>query len=237
MIIEYFFVEGNIPHSSRNTLVVHRHILKRKSRAFRTIPLQQRYNGSMSKMQSHRRELSPEQYDGLLRALKARFEKNMNRHKGLQWTKVQAKLEDNVEKLWSLNEMERTGGEPDVVDMDKKTGAYIFYDCSAESPADRRSICYDGDALEARKEHKPKNSAMNMATAMGIALLTEEQYRKLQTLGKFDMKTSSWVQTPPAIRTLGGALFCDRRYGTVFVYHNGADSYYASRGFRGEVRV
>jgi len=161
----------------------------------------------------------------------------MNRHKGLEWSKVQAKLEANAEQLWSLNEMERTGGEPDVVGYDKKTGEYIFYDCAAESPKGRRSICYDREALEARKENKPKDSAINMATAMGIELLTEEQYRELQKLGSFDLKTSSWVKTPAEIRKLGGALFCDRRYDTVFLYHNGADSYYAARGFRGSLRV
>jgi len=165
------------------------------------------------------------------------LEKNMNRHKGLEWTKVQAKLEANAEKLWSLGEMERTGGEPDVIGHDKKTGEYIFYDCSAESPNVRRSVCYDREALESRKENKPKDSAMNMATAMGIELLTEEQYRELQKLGDFDTKTSSWVKTPSDIRKLGGALFCDRRYDTVFVYHNRAESYYAARAFRGSLRV
>ena len=184
-----------------------------------------------------KRELPPAQREELLRALKARFEKNMNRHKGLEWAKVQARLEANTEKLWSLNEMERTGGEPDVVGQDKKTGEYIFFDCSAESPKGRRSVCYDREALESRKEHKPKNSAMDMAAAMGIELLTEEQYRELQKLGDFDTKTSSWVKTPADIRKLGGALFCDRRYGRVFVYHNGAESYYAARGFRGSLRV
>jgi len=169
--------------------------------------------------------------------LKARFEKNMNRHKGVEWSKVQAKLEANTEKLGTLNEMERTGGEPDVVGFDKKTGEFTFYDCSAESPRDRRSICYDHHALEARKENKPKDSALNMAAAMGIELLTEEQYRELQQLGNFDLKTSSWVQTPADIRKLGGALFCDRRYNHVFLYHNGADSYYAARGFRGSLSV
>ncbi len=183
------------------------------------------------------KDLSPEQGEELLAALKARFEKNMNRHKGVDWTKIQAKLEAGAEKLWSLHEMERTGGEPDVVGHDKKTGAYIFYDCSAESPKGRRSICYDREALESRKEHKPENSAMDMAAAMGIELLTEEQYRELQKLGTFDTKTSSWVKTPSAIRKLGGALFCDRRYGTVFVYHNGAESYYAARAFRGSLRI
>src|SRR5881396_884201 len=182
---------------------------------------------------SNKKDLSPERREELLRALRARFEKNMNRHKGLAWDKVQAKLEANAEKLWSLNEMERTGGEPDVVGHDKKTGEYIFYDCSAESPKGRRSVCYDREALESRKEHKPKNSAVDMATDMGIELLTEEQYRELQELGKFDTKTSSWVKTPVAIRALGGAVFCDRRYDTVFLYHNGAESYYAARGFRG----
>jgi hypothetical protein len=180
---------------------------------------------------------SPEQRDKLLRALKARFEKNMNRHRGLEWAKVQAKLEANVDKLWSVNEMERTGGEPDVVGHDKKTGEYTFYDCSAESPKGRRSVCYDREALESRKEHKPENNAIDMSAAMGIELLTEEQYRELQQLGTFDLKTSSWVQTVADIRNLGGALFCDRRYDTVFVYHNGAESYYAVRGFRGSLRV
>ena len=184
-----------------------------------------------------KKELSPEQREKLLGTLKARFEKNLDRHKGLEWVKVKAKLEANVQKLWSLNEMERTGGEPDVVGFDKKTGAYIFYDCSAESPKGRRSFCYDGEALESRKEHKPKNSAMDMASAMGIELLTEEQYRELQQLGDFDTKTSSWVQTPSDIRKLGGAIFCDRRYGHVFTYHNGAESYYAARAFRGSLRV
>src|ERR1700720_3681637 len=189
------------------------------------------------KLKSNKKDLSPEQREELLRALKARFEKNMNRHKGLEWARVQAKLEANAEKLWSLNEMERTGGEPDVVGHDKKTDEYIFYDCSAESPKGRRSVCYDREALESRKEHKPKDSAVGMAVAMGIELLTEEQYRELQKFGKFDAKTSSWVKTPSAIRNLGGALFCDRRYDTVFVYHNGAESYYAARAFRGSPRV
>ena len=183
------------------------------------------------------KKLSPEQREDLLRTLKARFEKNMNRHKGLEWAKVQAKLEAQAEKLWSLHEMEATGGEPDVVGQDKKTGEYIFYDCSAETPKGRRSICYDRAALDARKEFKPKSSAMDMASEMGLELLTEEQYRDLQNLGKFDTKTSSWVKTPPEIRKLGGAIFCDRRYDTVFVYHNGADSYYAVRGFRGSLKV
>jgi hypothetical protein len=177
------------------------------------------------------------QREEILGVLKVRFEKNMNRHKRLEWAKVQAKLESVVEKLRSLNDMERTGGEPDVVGHDEKTGEYIFYDCSAESPKSRRSFCYDREALESRKEHKPKNNAIDMATAMGIELLTEEQYRELQKLGNFDTKTSSWVKTPPAIRKLGGALFCDRRFDTVFVYHNGAESYYAARGFRGSLRV
>jgi hypothetical protein len=190
------------------------------------------------------KELSPKQREELLRELKIRFEKNMSRHKGLEWAKVQAKLEAclagrpaNTKKLWSLNEMERTGGEPDVVGYDKKTGEYIFYDCSAESPKGRRSLCYDREALEARKEHKPKNNAIDMAATMGIELLTEEQYRELQELGNFDLKTSSWVKTPADIRKLGGAIFCDRRYDTVFMYHNGADSYYAARGFRGLLKV
>jgi len=177
--------------------------------------------------------LSGKQRDELLRALKARFEKNMKRHQGLEWARVEAKLEAHAEKLWSLNEMERTGGEPDVVGHDKKTGEYIFYDCSAESPKGRRSLCYDREALESRKENKPKDSAVDMATAIGIELLTEEQYRELQRLGNFDTKTSSWVKTPSNIRKLGGALFCDRRFDTVFVYHNGAESYYGARGFRG----
>ncbi len=181
--------------------------------------------------------LSKKQREELLRALQARFEKNVNRHKALAWAQVQAKLEANAEKLGSLNEMERTGGEPDIIGHDKKTGEYIFYDCSAESPKGRRSLCYDREALESRKEHKPEGNAMDMAAAMGIELLTEEQYRELQTLGNFDTKTSSWVKTPSAIRKLGGALFCDRRYDTVFLYHNGAESYYAARGFRGSLRV
>ena len=197
-------------------------------------------------MKSNKKELSQEQREELLRILKARFDKNMKRHKGLEWTKVQAKLETrpngssgraNSQKMWSLDDMENTGGEPDVVGYDKKTGEYIFYDCSAESPKGRRSICYDGEALESRKEHKPENSAIDMAAAMGIELLTEEQYRNLQELGNFDTKTSSWVQTPADIRKLGGALFCDRRYNHVFVYHNGAESYYAARAFRGSLRV
>jgi hypothetical protein len=181
--------------------------------------------------------LPPGQREELFQALKARFEKNMPRHKGLEWAKVQAKLEANPEKLWSLHEMEKTGGEPDVVGHDKKTGEYIFYDCSAESPKGRRSLCYDREALEARKEHKPKDSVIDMAAAMGIELLTEEQYRELQKLGDFDTKTSSWVKTPSEVRELGGALFCDRRYDHVFLYHNGAESYYAARGFRASLRV
>ena len=184
-----------------------------------------------------KKELSTKQKEELLGILKGRFEKNMNRHKGLEWGNVQARLEASPKKLWSLGEMESTGGEPDVVGFDKKSGEYIFYDCSAESPKGRRSICYDREALEARKEHKPKDSAMNVAAAMGVELLTEEQYRELQKLGEFDLKTSSWIATPPDIRKLGGALFCDRRYNTVFVYHNGADSYYGARGFRGSLRV
>jgi len=191
----------------------------------------------MNNINSNKKELSPEQSEDLLRTLKARFENNMNRHEGLEWAKVQAKLEANTEKLWSLNEMERTGGEPDVVGHDKTTGEYIFYDCSAESPKDRRSLCYDREALESRKEHKPKNNAIDMAAAMGIELLTEEQYRELQKFENFDTKTSSWVKTPADIRKLGGAIFADFRYGNVFVYHNGAESYYAARGFRGSLRV
>jgi hypothetical protein len=183
------------------------------------------------------RKLSQEQREELLRTLKARFEKDMNRHKHIEWNKVLAKLEANAEKLWSLNEMERTGGEPDVVAEDKQTGEYIFYDCSVESPEGRRNVCYDGEALEARKKHKPQNSATDMASTMGIELLTEDQYRELQKLAPFDTKTSSWIVTPSEIRKLGGALFCDRRYNTVFVYHNGAESYYAARGFRGSLRV
>src|SRR4030095_9345580 len=189
------------------------------------------------KTANSKKKLSSEQSDELLRTLKTRFEKNRNRHKGIEWAKVQAKLEANPEKLWLLDDMEVTGGEPDVVGYDKKTGEYIFYDCSAESPKDRRSLCYDREALNSRKEHKPKNSAIDMAADMGIELLTEEQYRELQQLGEFDTKTSSWVKTPDEIRELGGAVFCDRRYDTVFLYHNGAESYYAARGFRGSLRV
>ena len=191
----------------------------------------------MTQSEVSNKELSPEQREGLLKTLKARFEKNMDRHQGLEWANVQAKLEAHTEKLWSLHEMERTGGEPDVVGHDHKTGEYIFYDCSAESPKGRRSVCYDHEALESRKQHKPENSAIHMAADMGIELLTEEQYRELQKLGNFDLKTSSWVKTPANIRKLGGAIFCDRRYDTVFVYHNGAESYYAARGFRGSLRV
>jgi hypothetical protein len=188
-------------------------------------------------MNSNKKKLSADQSEELLKTLKARFEKNMKRHKGIEWAKVQAKLEARPEKLWALDEMEITGGDPDVVGYDKKTDEYIFYDCSAESPKDRRSVCYDREALESRKEHKPKNNAIDMAADMGIKLLTEDQYRELQQLGEFDLKTSSWIVTPPAIRELGGALFCDRRYDHVFVYHNGAESYYGARGFRGSLRV
>lgn len=186
---------------------------------------------------SSKKELSQEQSKELLHTLKTRFEKNGNRHKGIEWAKVKTKLEASADKLWSLSEMERTGGEPDVIGYNKKTGEYIFCDCSAESPKGRRSICYDREALESRKEHKPEDSALDMAQAMGIELLTEEEYRELQTLGSFDTKTSSWIKTPPEIRKLGGAIFCDRRYNHVFVYHNGAESYYAVRGFRGALRV
>jgi hypothetical protein len=186
---------------------------------------------------SKKMHLSPGHAKELVQALKARFEKNMNRHKDLKWAGVEAKLEADAQKLRSLSEMERTGGEPDVIGFDNKTGEYIFTDCSAESPSGRRSLCYDREALESRKENKPKDAALDMAAAMGIELLTEEQYRELQKLGEFDTKTSSWVKTPSAIRKLGGALFCDRRYDTVFLYHNGAESYYAARGFRGSLRV
>jgi hypothetical protein len=181
--------------------------------------------------------IKEKQREELFTTLKARFEKNMNRHKDLEWTKVQKRLEANPEKLWSLNEMERTGGEPDVIGYDKKTGEYIFYDCSPETPKDRRSVCYDREGLESRKEHKPENNAVDMAAAMGVELLTEEQYRELQKFGEFDTKTSSWVETPSAIRKLGGALFADRRYGNVFVYHNGAQSYYGARAFRGSLKI
>jgi hypothetical protein len=191
----------------------------------------------MNSIKSDKKESSPKQREELLKTLKARFEKNLNRHKGLAWAKVQARLEASAEKLWSLHEMEQTGGEPDVVGQDKKTGEYIFFDCSAESPKGRTSFCYDREALDSRKEHKPKNSVMDMAAAMGVEILTEEQYRELQKLGEFDTKSSSWVKTPADIRKLGGALFCDRRYGHVFVFHNGAESYYSGRGFRGSLRV
>ena len=183
------------------------------------------------------KKLSPAQSKDLLKSLKARFEKNKNRHKALDWAKVEARLEANPEKLCSLHEMERTGGEPDVVGQDKKTGELVFFDCSAESPSGRRSVCYDREGLESRKEHRPKSSAIDMAAAMGVELLTEDEYRQLQKLGEFDLKTSSWVATPPAIRKLGGALFCDRRYGQVFTYHNGAQSYYAARAFRASLKV
>jgi hypothetical protein len=188
---------------------------------------------------TNKKELSLKQREELLNVLKNRFEKNMSRHKGIEWTKVLEKLNLRAggEKLWSLNEMEETGGEPDVAGQDKKTGEYIFFDCSAESPKGRRSVCYDSEALEKRKENKPENNAIDMAAAMGIELLSEEQYRELQKLGKFDTKTSSWIKTPSGIRKLGGALFCDRRYDTVFVYHNGAESYYAARGFRGLLKI
>jgi hypothetical protein len=188
-------------------------------------------------MDNKSKTLSPKQLEELFKTLKARFEKNMNRHKGLEWAKVLARLESQKEKLWSLHEMERTGGEPDVIGLDKKTGGYLFYDCSEESPKGRRSICYDGEALESRKEFKPKNSALAMAADMGIEILTEEQYREMQKLGKFDTKTSSWVKTPPEVRKLGGAFFCDRRFDHVFLYHNGAESYYAGRAFRGFLKV
>jgi hypothetical protein len=195
------------------------------------------YQKIMNTMKSNKKELSPKQREELLSVLKARFEKNLNHHKGLDWANVQAKLEANPEKLWSLHEMEWTGGEPDVVGHDKKSGEYVFYDCSAESPKGRTSFCYDREALDSRKEHKPKNSVMDMSAAMGIELLTEEQYFELQKLGEFDTKTSSWIATPAEIRKLGGALYGDRRYGRVFVFHNGAESYYAGRAFRGSLRV
>jgi hypothetical protein len=189
------------------------------------------------KKNSVKKSLTQDESRKLFSILKSRFEENMKRHKGLEWAKVRARLESNIEKLWSLNEMEQTGGEPDVVAYDKKAGEYIFYDCSIESPKGRRSVCYDGDALASRKEHKPKNSAVDMAVEMGIEILSEDQYRELQTLGEFDTKTSSWILTPSKIRELGGAIFCDRRYDTIFVYHNGAESYYAARGFRGTLSV
>jgi hypothetical protein len=191
----------------------------------------------MNKINRAKKELSQKQREELLQVLKSRFEKNINRHKELEWAEVQAKLEGNKKKLWSLNEMERTGGEPDVAGYDKKTNEYIFYDCSSESPKSRRSLCYDREALESRKEHKPENNVIDMASAMGIELLSEEEYRELQKLGSFDLKTSSWVKTPVKIRKLGGAVFCDRRYDTVFLYHNGAESYYAARGFRGSLKI
>ena len=191
----------------------------------------------MSKIKSNKNKLSAQQQQELLNVLEIRFEKNMNRHKGLEWSKIKAKLESNPEKIWSLNEMEKTGGEPDVIAHDKKAGEYIFVDCSAESPKGRRSVCYDSDALASRKEHKPKNSAIDMAAAMGIEILNEEQYYDLQEFGEFDTKSSSWIGSPAEIRELGGAIFCDRRYDHVFTYHNGADSYYAARGFRGSLRV
>ena len=191
----------------------------------------------MSKMNRNERKLSSEEREELLNVLKARFEKHMNRHKGVEWAKVKARLEANPEKLWSLSEMERTGGEPDVVGQDKETGEYLFFDCSPESPKGRTSVCYDREGLESRKEHKPRNTAMDMAAEMGVEMLTEEQYRELQKLGEFDRKSSTWVKTPPAIRELGGALFCDRRYDHVFVYHNGAQSYYSGRGFRSALKV
>ena len=194
---------------------------------------------AMKKTKSIKKELQADQRKDLIKILKTRFEKNMNRHKGLEWTKIQSKLEAKsaADKLWSLNEMEQTGGEPDVVGYDKKTNEFIFYDCSAESPKDRRSICYDNEALESRKEHKPKNSAIGMAEEMGIEILSEEEYRELQKLGKFDTKTSSWIKTPADIRKLGGAIFADFRFGHIFVYHNGAESYYGGRAFRGSLRV
>lgn len=191
----------------------------------------------MKKTSDNKKMLSPEQQEKLLRTLQDRFEENINRHKDLDWTKLHAKLKTHTDKLWSLYEMERTGGEPDVIGYDKKKGEYIFCDCSEESPKERRSLCYDREALDSRKEHKPKNSAVDMAVVMGLELLTEEEYRELQKLGEFDMKTSSWIQTPDEIRELGGAIFCDRRYDHVFTYHNGAESYYAARGFRGSLRV
>lgn len=191
----------------------------------------------MSKIKNSKKELTSSQREQLLKTLKTRFEKNMHRHKGIEWSKVQARLEAHTEKLWSLNEMENTGGEPDVAGYDNKTGEFVFFDCSAESPKDRRSVCYDREGLESRKEHRPANNAVDMAAAIGIELLTEEQYRELQKLGTFDIKTSSWVKTPPGIRDLGGALFCDRRYDHVFTYHNGAQSYYTARAFRGSLKV
>ncbi len=200
-------------------------------------PLCESYDKTMNDIMSNSKELLPEQGEALLKTLKDRFEKNMNRHPGMAWAAVQAKLKVHPEKLWSLHEMESTGGEPDVVGTDEKTGEILFFDCSAETPKDRRNLCYDRAALEARKEHKPNDTAMDMAAAMGIEILTEEEYRVLQELGSFDTKTSSWLKTPPEIRKLGGAIFGDRRYDHVFIYHNGADSYYGARGFRGSMRV
>ncbi|HTQ59218.1 MAG TPA: DUF4256 domain-containing protein [Candidatus Solibacter sp.] len=212
---------------------------RRSAADFEKIDLKRHRNKKETNMKGAKtkKDLSLERREELLRALKVRFEQNMNRHKGLEWAQVRAKLEVNTEKLWSLGEMERTGGEPDIVGLDKKTGEYIFLDCSAESPKGRRSLCYDREALDSRKEDKPKNSAMDMAAAMGVELLTEEQYRELQKLGNFDTKTSSWLITPGEVRKLGGAIFGDRRFGRVFIYHNGAESYYAARGFRGLLRV
>src|ERR1051326_4899396 len=191
----------------------------------------------MNNSANDKKELTPKQREDVLKVLKARFEKNLNRHKGLDWTKVQARLEANPEKLWSLQEMERTGGEPDVVGQDQKSGEYLFFDCSAETPKGRTSVCYDREGWESRKEHRPKTTAVDMAAAMGVELLTEEQYLELQKLGEFDLKTSSWVKTPAEMRKLGGALYCDRRYGRIFVGHNGAQSYYSARGFRAQLRV
>jgi hypothetical protein len=199
--------------------------------------LQKKREKNIPGLNKMKKELSPQQHEELLGVLKTRFEKNMTRHEGLEWAKISAKLEAGAEKLWSLNEMERTGGEPDVVGRDEGTGEYLFYDCSAESPKGRRSLCYDREALDSRKEYKPENSALDMAAAIGISILSEEEYRELQQLGSFDLKTSSWIKTPANIRKLGGAIFCDRRYDTVFVYHNGAESYYAARGFRGCLRI
>jgi len=214
-------------------------ILQRIETQIILIPLKtaKNLNNTMKRIKRNIKELSPKQREELLRALKVRFEKNMNRHRDLEWPKVQAKLEANAEKLWSLNEMENTGGEPDVVGHDQKSGEYVFYDCSVESPNGRASLCYDREALESRKEHRPENTAIDLAAAMGIELLTEKEYQELQKLGAFDTKTSSWIKTPADIRKLGGALYCDRRYGRVFVGHNGAQSYYGGRGFRGSLRV
>jgi len=207
-------------------------------RPFRSATILETTDGARDGMKTMTKvSLSKKQSDELLKTLEARFAKNMNRHKDVEWARIQARLEANAEKLWSLHEMERTDGEPDVVGDDKKTGEYIFYDCAAESPKARRSLCYDREALDSRKEHKPKDNAIDVAAAIGIELLTEEQYRELQKLGEFDTKTSSWVKTPPAVRKLGGAFFCDRRFDTVFLYHNGAESYYAARGFRCILKV